>query len=475
MSSPVGVRLGAPALLALTLGCQTPAVRPSSPPSHPAADAAAAPVSPPGGFGLPPATDGGGAPPPPATQTCAREMHAAERVPVDLVLLVDASQSMGQPSGNQTKWQTARGALGAFVEDPGSAGLGVGLAFFPGQGPAADHRCTRDADCVNLPDTLPSCRQDGACFAPGLPLADRICAPGVVSPFNCPAGLACRPRGRCSQTGALCVDGGDACGGGTGDLCVVTAGQCRLVNQVCSVVQFGRLDVDIDALPGHAGALTAALAAREPDGTTPMATAVDSVLAALTARQKVLPERKAALVLATDGFPSCGVEDTVDGVTSRLQQALARVPPVPTYVVGVFSPGDVAAAQATFQRFASAGGTGSPFLLTTGADLSDKLLAALKTIRGQAVACEYNIPTPQGAPLDFSKVNVTATSYGQAVDLARVGGADLCDRGPGWYYDRPPGAAPSRIVLCPASCARLQDDPSGRVDLVFGCATRVIE
>jgi hypothetical protein len=310
------------------------------------------------------------------------------------------------------------------------------------------------------------------CFAPGLPLADRNCAPGLVTPFNCAAGLTCVARGKCATSGALCVEGGAPCPGG--ERCVTVPGVCRIATSICSVGKFATLDVPIADLPANADPVITALAARQPDGTTPMARAVDSVVAALTARQKMLPDRKSILVLATDGFPSCDAGETVDAVVARLERAFAAAPTLPTYVVGVFAAADLATAQTTFQRFATAGGTKAAFLLTAGNDLTQTLLAALKQIRGQAVACDYAIPPPQTGSLDLDKVNVTTTAASQTADLSRVPNAAACAGKPGWYYDDPTAPRP-RIVLCPESCARLQGDPAARVDLVFGCATRVIE
>jgi hypothetical protein len=223
--------------------------------------------------------------------------------------------------------------------------------------------------------------------------------------------------------------------------------------------------------------VVAALAGREPDGSTPMARAIDSVMASLAARQKTLPDRRSVLVLATDGFPTCDAEQTVDGVVARLERAFGGAPSVPTYVVGVFAAADLTTAQATFQRFATAGGTRTPFLLTAGNDLTQTLLDALKQIRGQAVACDYAIPQPQSGMLDLNRVNVSATSGNQTMELGRVASAAACMGKAGWYYDPPPSAATPRprIVLCPESCARVKGDPSGHVDLTFGCATRVIE
>lgn len=419
------------------------------------------------------------APAPGAMQTCASEVHAADKVPVDLLLLVDASGSMDELSGAETKWTLTREALRNFVIDPASAGLGVGLTFFPSTAPGEMRACQADADCAGLSDPVTrSCRQIGVCFAPGLPLSDRACAPGLVTLFNCPAGMQCRARGRCANSGALCVEGGTPCPGG--DTCKTTPGECRVQGEGCNLSQYGKLEVDIGDLPAQAPALQAALAGRQPDGSTPMTLAAESALTALAARAKTHPNRRAALVLATDGLPSgCGQGQNVDTVAARLQQARSAAPSIPTYVVGVFAADEIADAQPALERFATVGGTDKPFILATGADLNQRLLEALKTIRGQAVSCEYNIPAPQMGALDLGKVNVRTSRGGQTVDLSKVPAADRCLPDPdaaGWYYETVAGGgAPSRLVICPATCDKLRADPSAKVELVFGCATRGIE
>jgi hypothetical protein len=432
--------------------------------------------------GMPPqAFPDGGAPSTtnPGGMECAREVHAAERVPVDLVLLVDASGSMDQASGTQTKWQRSREALGAFVRDPASAGLGVGMTFFPGDPPDQMRECARDDDCAGLSEPVAgSCRTSGYCFAPGVPLlTNRTCSTGaIINIFNCPAGMMCKARGQCAQSGAPCVQG-STCPGGAADKCETTAGRCRPRDEGCEVSQFGKLDVDIGDLPGRAGAITAALMARMPDGATPMTRAVDSALTALAARQMSQPQRRSVLVLATDGQPSgCGDTQNVDTVAARLEQGARMPTPILTYVVGVFSPAEIAEAQPALERFAAAGGTMSPFILATGDDLTQKLLDALKAIRGLSVACEYSIPQPATGSIDFGKVNVRTTSQAGPDEPGHVTSADRCSAQGGWYYDPPPTAGdPKRLILCPATCARLRADPSARVDLVFGCATVVIK
>jgi hypothetical protein len=210
-----------------------------------------------------------------------------------------------------------------------------------------------------------------------------------------------------------------------------------------------------------------------------MTRAVDSALTAMAARQVTHPQRRSVLVLATDGQPSgCGENQNVASVVARLEQGTRLPTPILTYVVGVFSPAEIAMAQPALQRIAAAGGTMSPpFILATGDDLTQKLLDALKAIRGLSVACEYSIPQPATGSIDFGKVNVRTTSQSGSDEPGNVASVDRCspDQG-GWYYDPPPSAGdPKRLILCPATCERLRADPTAKVDLVFGCATVVIK
>ena len=79
-----------------------------------------------------------------SNQRCAEEAHQAEIVPLDLMMLVDASASMTDSAGMGSKWEAAQSALSAFVRDPRSAGLGVGLQFYPG---GRERTCMNDTDC----------------------------------------------------------------------------------------------------------------------------------------------------------------------------------------------------------------------------------------------------------------------------------------------------------------------------------------
>ena len=421
--------------------------------------------------------------PPGPGERCAADVYSAEVAPLDLLLLVDSSGSMREPAGALSKWDMARGALAAFLEDPKSAGLGAGLQFFPFVAPK---NCMSDADC-GRPIVSRSCHVRGVCLGDNAPppLAPMAyCDPGQSL---CGRGSTCTPFGRCSLSGGDCLPVNDPCRGGVpGDTCLPVprtcdpfvldpAGSCRSVDYETPVVP-------IKDLPAAQTLLIAALDHKTPIGGTPMAAAVTGALAHLRKHVMANPGRRAVLVLATDGLPlNCATGNDIPTVAAALAAAHALAPALPTYVIGVFDPAALAGLPDALTMLAIAGGTGKPFVLTPGDDLTQKLLDSLNQIRGAALACEFRIPAAMMGQLDYGKVNVRITAPAGVDDLLYVARADRCDpmRG-GWFYDVEPGkGTPTRVLTCPASCARLKDpqDPQQlkdlKVELLFGCQSRV--
>jgi len=195
----------------------------------------------------------------------------------------------------------------------------------------------------------------------------------------------------------------------------------------------------------------------------------------LNARLQANNGRRAVLVIVSDGVPEgCGPSATV---VLDLQAAAARNPPISTYVVGVFGGNELPEVRATIDSFATAGGTGTPFIVTANEQLTEKFLAALNQIRGAALSCDIAIPPPASGQIDFGRVNVHVDGTGGPVDLVYVERADRCGMAPnGWYYDvDPTTTSPSRVQLCPGVCERLKADPKASIELRFGCKTRIIE
>jgi hypothetical protein len=303
---------------------------------------------------------------------CASDTVVAKRVQLDLMLLVDKSGSMKDFTYGGTKWEAQRKAISSFVNHPGSAGIAIGMQYFP---------------------------------------------------YNDSYGYP-----------------------------------------YCGVSSYANPPVPMGMLPGHAGAITSSLAGQSPLGGTPTLPALTAMLKHMAGVAAANPDHVAAVVLATDGEPTeCGLLNNVAGVAGVASSYAGGTPPVLTFVIGVgwslFS----------LHAIASAGGTGSAFIIDTAQDVTQQFVDALEVIQS-SVDCQFQIPTPaQGTP-DFEKVNVQYTPQGGApVVLPRVD-PGKCGSAEGWFYDNP--ADPKKIVLCPSSCDVVRSMGQVEIEIVLGCETR---
>jgi len=89
------------------------------------------------------------------------------------------------------------------------------------------------------------------------------------------------------------------------------------------------------------------------------------------------------------------------------------------------------------------------------------------------LSCEIAIPVPENGELDPAAVNVQIVADGVPTTLAKVANAGACGPSGGWYYDN--DAAPTQVLLCPASCdlaqASVGPGKTGSIQVLFGCAT----
>ena len=417
---------------------------------------------------------------------CAEESTQAKQVPIDLLLLVDSSSSMASLAGTRSKWSMAVEALQLFVRDPKSAGIGMGLQFFPH--PPVPKECRVDMDCPpgGILGTPSTCQDQTFCVGsttipPSLAYRCNITGPQP----RCPGNGMCVRGGLCSMSKRDCAQTGMPCPGspmGMNDVCMPVASGRVCGNRggdSCELPDYERLIVPIAALPGNEMMMNGALTARMTAGTTPTAPAVQGALAHLRKHQMANPDRRVGLVLTTDGFPTSCSPTTPDGIAAFIRMAQMATPPINTYVIGVFSMAELMRARMTLDVWATAGGTGMPFVITAGDDLSARLQDALAQIRGSALPCEFMIPPARGGgKLDYGKVNLKFRGAMIPEEIVPyVERADRCDpmRG-GWYYDvHPSMGTPTRVIACEASCRRFKADTMASVSLSVGCATEVIQ
>ena len=95
-------------------------------------------------------------------------------------------------------------------------------------------------------------------------------------------------------------------------------------------------------------------------------------------------------------------------------------------------------------------------------------------ISGAQITCDLAIPTPpMGQTLDPSRVNVRYLRGGATPGetILRVDSAAACGPSGGWHYDD--NVAPTRILLCPATCTAVQGDPMAGIQVEFGCQSSI--
>jgi len=405
---------------------------------------------------------------------CAGEQHTAELIPLDVYIMLDRSLSMNAPTASgASKWDAITQALEAFVSDPGSEGIGVGIQYFPANKPCASHdeceeglcylkacRITRNPD-PRLPGLVP-CQQDA----------------------DCDSGDTCEPLGGCGDqscvAGAICSNGVECT--------PVTSSVCAS-QTVCTLSDYTAPEVPIGTLPDSSEALLTSLAAyspaQSPFGLTPTGPALEGAIAYARSWAEEHPERKVIVVLATDGAPTGGCSPSRRSEIAALASGGAGATvPVHTYTIGVFEPedpdnptADATEGPDTIRAIAEKG-KGQAFVISDQDDVAAQFVAALNSVRSHGLSCEFQIPEPRGGDeLDYGKVNVEFTPRaGDDSEIIPYVGDDssACTEEGGWYY-YPSRRNPVTIRACESTCERLTSSATGNVAIEVGCKTVIFD
>ncbi len=235
----------------------------------------------------------------------------------------------------------------------------------------------------------------------------------------------------------------------------------------CSVADYSTPAVPITELPAAEIPVSTSLDGQQMFGGTPIVPMLQGLNTYMKGFAAQHADRKAVIVVATDGIPddSCGggsTPNTIQNAVAAAKASFEGSPSVSVFVIGVG--GELTALNAIGQ----AGGTGNAILVDTTKDVEKAFLDALTTIRKTAIPCDYNIPALNGTP-DPSKINVNyVTSKGPEVFLYVATAAD-CSKAEtnGWYFDD--ANAPKKVVLCPKTCEKVKSTDDGKIDVVFGC------
>ena len=398
---------------------------------------------------------------------CAAQTQKAQQLPLDMYIMLDSSASMTDPVGMTTtsKWDAIRSALTTFLHDPKSTGIGVGLQYFPLETPNVPDSCNADADCgANGPcDFIKMC-QGGTTVVE------------CTTDADCGRNGPCVRLGLCSATpNVACTAFGTTCGTRR-NICTALAGYCH-ARDLCASASYAMPAVEVAPLPGAAAPIIASLTAHAPDGLTPTSGALTGAISHAQMLARANAGHRVVVLFATDGLPTeCPPTDN-NGLAMIAAGGLAGTPSISTFAIGVFGT-EQPIGQVTLDAIAAAGGTKQSFVINQQQNVEQLFLSALNSVRTSALSCQFKVPAPTaGQMLDYYAVNVQFTSgAGQTVTIGNVKNKAACDaRQGGWYYDvDPANGTPQNISICDTSCAQLQGDPAGRVDVLLGCKTTFI-
>ncbi len=354
----------------------------------------------------------------------------------------------------------------AFVADPASAGIGVGLQYFPLTSAGVPGTCSAS----------PQCAAAGPCLL-------KICGnAAAVIPCDFDAdcgGGPCVAVGECELDHNVLCNPGTPCGmdpnGFPLGVCQALAVSSCAFGDSCAPADYASPAQPVAQLPFASAAVTASLAMRQPNGNTPTAAALQGAITAAKVQARTNPGHTVVVVLATDGIPDECAPSDIPGIAGIASAAAGGAPAIRTFAIGVFTPDAIATGTADLDQLAAAGGTTKAFVINTNQNVELQFAAALAAIRGASLPCEYALPSPAGGVPDYRKLNVQHTlANGTSATLPYVEDAAACNpTSGGWYYDADPaeGGTPTKILVCPASCGTLKTDVTGRVDVVLGCAT----
>ncbi len=197
---------------------------------------------------------------------CGAEVFNGEGSPLDMYIMLDKSGSM-----QGSKWSSVTSAISSFMANQQSAGIGVGIQFFP-SGPSCPEFCPT-MDCG------PGC---GSC----------IPFPGI-------------------------------------------GGICEGSPTACDIPAYATPAVAIAELPGVAVDVDGAMAMNSPSGGTPTAPAIQGGVEYAKTYAAANPGHKVILVLATDGDPQACSPTDIPSIRALAEAGVNGSPSILTFVIGV--------------------------------------------------------------------------------------------------------------------------------------------
>jgi hypothetical protein len=349
-----------------------------------------------------------------ADAACGAKEQKAKLTPVNIVIMMDKSGSMGNgsksssPQNYESRWAPVKAGMIAFFEGAHTTGVSASLSYFPTDGDMA----TTCGNNYTSPNVTLTPLEDPTRLVASLNLTEPSGGTPTLSAVYGATSYAKKLMNDApnSKSVVLLVTDGEPAIYVTED---ETTGDLNEDGQILSYT-------DPNCVP----------------------TALKS-----TTMQNIVPD----------------VAQVVSG-------AATNDPKVPTYVVGIGTSVE------SLSEIAVAGGTDMILIdnTTDPAATTATIVGVLEKIRKKEFPCVMDIPeaTDKG-DVDFGMVNVNFVHSDTTVEqLIR---SDTCSSA-GWHYDvaPSPGVVPTKIELCPQTCITVQADPDGQLKFILGCETIVI-
>ena len=387
----------------------------------------------------------------PDDETCVGQLFPGDVLPLVVYILLDATSSMKTSSedGAPPVWDSVVNAIVNIVSDPMTKGISVGLTYLPVDIPPGTN-VTGYCKPQGGPDCPPG---TGSCASPvpmSGPMMGYVCDQACVTDEDCGYWGPCVQFSMAPQK-HYCEAAWD-------------------LSYSCDPHDYGQPAVPIAELPGNKDAIRLAVLAKNANGgSTPSGPALEGTH--WYARDWALahPDHLVNVLFATDGAPNLCTNKSVEQIAQVAYSAANTYPYIPTFVLGIGK-------LASLNAIAIGGGTEQAYI-ADGETVSEQLVSVFNDIRASG-ACQFLIPQPDsenGLNLDFNKVNVQYTPLGESEPtvVGYVNDIDACDpvKG-GWYYDDSTKTNPTRVLLCPATCAGVKLSENG-VDIRLGCWSRI--
>ena len=339
--------------------------------------------------------------------------------PAKLYILLDRSASMSGATGGSNIWTPAVNAVKAFVADEDSAGLGVGIQYFPNS--KSGNTC--DGTRYKTPDVAP--------------------APAVL-PASASALIT--SLGKQSPESLLGASGTPIEGALRGATQYCLTYQAAHTDEQCVAVIVTDGKPEWDSCEKNYDNLAKIAKAAKDKGVITFAVGLKG--ADFTLLNKIAMAGGAPDCDTGSSTYACDVSSNADKLSIALNKIRETTVTTETHTV-------------TYPV---------THTVTRPVTHTETRTETHYEVQKTPVPCEWTIPESTDGPFNKDKVNVRWSANKQETTLLRVGAqADCLEKG--WYYDNP--TSPERVIACSQTCDAIKAQEDSSVDILLGCATIV--